>query len=62
MLEKSSDGDDVGVIIFAERAGRGVPGSMENPTCRILIQRMTRRRSGGRATVRRRRRKNGEED
>ena len=52
------DGCDVGVIILAEKDGRRILGSIENPTCRIWIQRTRRRRSSrGRATVRRRKRR-----
>ena len=29
MLEKASDSKDIGVIIFEERAGRGMPGSIK---------------------------------
>ena len=38
MLEHSPDNDDVGVIIVTKRAGRGMPGFIENPPCRIWIQ------------------------
>ena len=44
MLENLSDDDDVGVVIVAKRSGRGVPGSIEKPPCRIWIQRTIRRR------------------
>ena len=48
----------LGSIILVERVGRGVPGSIKNPTCRIWIHRTTiMGRSEGRATVRRRIRK-----
>ena len=44
-----SDDNDAGVIIVAKRVGGGMPGSIENPPCHILIQqKTTRRRSGGR--------------
>ena len=44
-----------------ERAGRGMSGSIKNPTFCIWIQlNMTRRKSGGRATVRVGRRKKEE--
>ena len=57
MLEKLSSGDNIGVIIFEERAGRGVLGSIKNPTFHIWIQKtMTRRRIGEREKVRRSRR------
>ena len=50
--------DDVGVIIFAERAVRGVPGSIKNNPFHIWIQRTTATSMReGRATVIRRRRK-----
>ena len=39
--------DDVGGIIVVKRANRGVLGSIENPTCRIWIQRTIRRRRSG---------------
>ena len=55
-VRKSSDDNNVGVIIFAERASRGMPGSIENPTWHIWIQRTTPR-SRGKETVRERRRK-----
>ena len=62
MLEKSSDDDNVGVIIFAERSGRRMSGSIGNTICHIWIRRTTERRSGGRAILRRRRRKKDAEE
>ena len=49
-----SNGNAVGVIIFSERASRGVPGSIKNSLCRVWIQReMMRRRIRVRETTRR---------
>ena len=43
-MEKISNRNDVGVIIFAERDSRGVTGSIKNPIFRMCIQRETTRR------------------
>ena len=51
------------VILLVKKIGRGMPGSIENPTCRILIQQMARRGGNrGKATVRGRRKKKEAEE
>ena len=44
---RAQQGDDVGVIIVVKRAGGGMPGSIEKPSCCIWIQRKMRRRGSG---------------